>query len=284
MPKMLVFIDGSVYSESVCDHVIWAASGGQSEISLFNIIEGVSSVDTPSNFSGNLGAEARNRLLLELSELDQKRAKLAQKKGRLVLDLAKKRLLGCGLEHVETHLRTGDFVDTVSEFQNNANLIIIGKRGEAADFAKLHIGSNLERLIRSTNKPVLVAARSFKPINRILVAFDGGRSSFGAIEYLSSNKLYWHLECHIVIAGREGNRGQKRLKSAETLLKKVGIDYQVFSGRGEPEKVIANHVEKQNIDLLVMGAYGHSRIRNLIIGSTTTQMIRSCRVPVLLFR
>ena len=284
MPKMLVFIDGSIYSESVCDHVIWAASEGQSEISLFNIIEGVSSADTPSNFSGNLGAEARNRLLLELSELDQKRAKLAQKKGRLVLDLAKKRLVACGLEHVETHLRTGDFVDTVSEFQNNANLIIIGKRGEAADFAKLHIGSNLERLIRSTNKPVLVAARSFKPINRILVAFDGGRSSFGAIEYLSSNKLYWHLECHIVIAGREGNRGQKRLKSAETLLKKVGIDYQVFSGRGEPEKVIANHVENQNIDLLVMGAYGHSRIRNLIIGSTTTQMIRSCRVPVLLFR
>ena len=284
MPKMLVFIDGSIYSESVCDHVIWAASGEQSEISLFNIIEGVSSADTPSNFSGNLGAEARNRLLLELSELDQKRAKLAQKKGRLVLDLAKKRLVACGLEHVETHLRTGDFVDTVSEFQNNANLIIIGKRGEAADFARLHIGSNLERLIRSTNKPVLVAARSFKPINRILVAFDGGRSSFGAIEYLSSNKLYWHLECHIVIAGREGNRGQKRLKSAETLLKKAGIDYQVFSGRGEPEKVIANHVEKQNIDLLVMGAYGHSRIRNLIIGSTTTQMIRSCRVPVLLFR
>ena len=284
MPKMLVFIDGSIYSESVCDHVIWAASEGQSEISLFNIIEGVSSADTPSNFSGNLGAEARNRLLLELSELDQKRAKLAQKKGRLVLDLAKKRLVACGLEHVETHLRTGDFVDTVSEFQNNANLIIIGKRGEAADFARLHIGSNLERLIRSTNKPVLVAARSFKPINRILVAFDGGRSSFGAIEYLSSNKLYWHLECHIVIAGREGNRGQKRLKSAETLLKKVGIDYQVFSGRGEPEKVITNHVENQNIDLLVMGAYGHSRIRNLIIGSTTTQMIRSCRVPVLLFR
>ena len=284
MPKMLAFIDGSIYSESVCDHVIWAASRGPSEISLFNIIEGVSSVDTPSNLSGNLGAEARNRLLLELSELDQKRAKLAQKKGRLVLDLAKERLVSRGLEHVETHLRTGDFVDTVSEFQNNANLIVIGKRGEAADFAKLHIGSNLERLIRSTNKPVLVTARSFKPINRILVAFDGGRSSFGAIEYLSSNKLYRHLECHIVIAGREGSRGQKKLKSAETLLKKVGINYQVFSVRGEPEQVISSHVENENIDLLVMGAYGHSRIRNLIIGSTTTQMIRSCRVPVLLFR
>ena len=61
-------------------------------------------------------------------------------------------------------------------------MIVIGKRGEAADFAKMHLGSNLERLIRSTNKPVLVAARSFKPIERILLAFDGGKSSLGAVE------------------------------------------------------------------------------------------------------
>jgi nucleotide-binding universal stress UspA family protein len=37
-------------------------------------------------------------------------------------------------------------------------------------------------------------------------------------------------------------------------------------------------------DLLVMGAYGHSRIRNLIIGSTTTAMVRSCLIPVLMMR
>lgn len=38
------------------------------------------------------------------------------------------------------------------------------------------------------------------------------------------------------------------------------------------------------VDLLVMGAYGHSRIRNLIVGSTTTAMLRSCQIPVLLLR
>ena len=36
--------------------------------------------------------------------------------------------------------------------------------------------------------------------------------------------------------------------------------------------------------MLVMGAYGRSRIRSLIIGSTTTEMIRSCKVPVVLMR
>jgi nucleotide-binding universal stress UspA family protein len=36
--------------------------------------------------------------------------------------------------------------------------------------------------------------------------------------------------------------------------------------------------------MVVMGAYGHSRIRTLIIGSTTTEMIRSCKVPIVLVR
>jgi len=53
---------------------------------------------------------------------------------------------------------------------------------------------------------------------------------------------------------------------------------------GEAEKVIANYVEKQDINLLIMGAYGHSRIRHLVIGSTTAQMLRSSHIPVLLFR
>lgn len=284
MPRMLAFIDGSIYSDSVCDHVIWAAAGNQFDVSLFNVIEGVYNADAPSNLSGNLGAEAKNKLLIELSELDQKRAKLAQRKARLVLDLARERLIEGGLKTVETHLRNGDFVDTVTEFQDKSDIIIIGKRGEAADFAKMHLGSNLERLIRSTNKPVLVAARAFKPIKRILVAFDGGRSSYGAIEYIASNKLYADLECHIVVAGKDGSRGHKQSTHAENLLKKAGINYQVFFKRGEAEKVISDHVEQHNVDLLVMGAYGHSRIRNLMIGSTTTQMIRSCLVPVLLFR
>jgi nucleotide-binding universal stress UspA family protein len=48
--------------------------------------------------------------------------------------------------------------------------------------------------------------------------------------------------------------------------------------------VILDEVEREGIDLLVMGAYGHSRIRTLIIGSTTTATLRRCPVPVLMFR
>ena len=50
------------------------------------------------------------------------------------------------------------------------------------------------------------------------------------------------------------------------------------------KKVWIYFIEEKNIDFLLMGAYGHNRIRYLVIGSTTAQMLRSSRIPVLLFR
>ena len=47
---MISFIDGSIYCDSVCDHVIWAADGDQSDVSLFNVIEGAYEIDTPQIF------------------------------------------------------------------------------------------------------------------------------------------------------------------------------------------------------------------------------------------
>ena len=53
---------------------------------------------------------------------------------------------------------------------------------------------------------------------------------------------------------------------------------------GKAELVIPRVVGAVDNPLLLMGAYGHSPIRNLIVGSTTTSMIRTVRVPVLLVR
>jgi len=60
------------------------------------------------------------------------------------------------------------------------------------------------------------------------------------------------------------------------------VDARVVTG--QPEKVLGDLTEAEGIDLLVMGAYGHSRVRSLIIGSTTSEMIRTCRVPIVLMR
>ena len=77
---------------------------------------------------------------------------------------------------------------------------------------------------------------------------------------------------------------RRRLEGAVAQLKGGGHTVQMRFVNGVPDKAIAEIVDNEGMNLLVMGAYGHSRIRSLVIGSTTTEMIRSCKVPVLLFR
>lgn len=284
MTRLIALIDGSIYSQSVCDHAAWAAGRTGASVELLHVLGRRDVSSEPANLSGSIGLGARTALLEELTELDAQRAKLAQKRGRIILDEAKARLAEDGVSAVTTRLRNGDLVDTAMEFGADADLTVIGKRGEAADFAKLHLGSNLERIVRATHRPVLVASRAFRPIKRFLIAFDGGTSAMKAVDHVARSPLFAGLECRLLTAGADTPEARRRLDDAASLLRAASYTVNADIEPGPADAAIARRVEADAIDLLVMGAYGHNRIRNLIIGSTTTQMIRSCMIPVTLFR
>lgn len=284
MSKLIAFVDGSVYSESVCDHAAWIARGAGYSVELLHVLGRRDVSSAPSNLSGNITLGARTALLEELSSLDEQRAKLAQKYGRAILDDAKARIESAGVDGVSAKLRIGDIVDTVAEFEADAEMVVVGKRGEAADFAKLHLGSNLERIVRAGQKPVFVASRGFKPIERFLIAYDGGASSMKAVDYVARGKLFAGLQCRLLTIGPDTAETRKRLDDARAILEDGGYSVEASVMQGQPETVISHAVESEAIDLLVMGAYGHSRVRSLIIGSTTTGMVRSCKIPIALFR
>ncbi len=284
MTKLMALIDGSIYSQSVCDHVAWVAKRSGGSVEILHVLGRRDASSTPVNLSGNLNAEARDTLLAELASLDEQKAKLAQKRGRALLAGAKERLEAAGVGEVTTKLRHGDLLETLLEFEAEADLIVVGKRGEAADFAKLHLGSNLERVLRSSHKPVLVAARAFKPVQRFLIAFDGGTSATKAVDHVARSKTFAGLDCRLLTVGPDNPEARKRLDDAAAVLRTAGYQVQADIEPGQADRVIAKRVEADGIDLMVMGAYGHSRIRSLIIGSTTTEMIRSCKIPIMLFR
>ncbi|KPF73168.1 universal stress protein UspA [Bosea sp. AAP35] len=283
MARILALLDGSIYAQSVCDHAAWLGSQGPSSIELMHVL-GRRDVATASpDLSGNLLMDTRDTLLAELAALDEQKARLSQRRGRAILDEAKARFALKGIE-VATKLRHGDLIDALHDLEPTTDMVVIGKRGEAADFAKLHLGSNLERTVRATTKPVLVASRSFKPIEHVLVAFDGGPSVNKAVAHMAESPLFKGLEVRLLMAGSETAEGRRQIEAAAAKLNAAGIRAQAEIVTGEPDAVIVKAIDSHAINLLVMGAYGHSRIRSLIIGSTTTEMIRSCAIPVMLFR
>ena len=280
---LIALVDGSAYAESVCNHAAWIAGRNDWTVKIYHVMGRRDAVEK-QDLSGAIRLGARTALLEQLSELDATRAKLAHEHGRAILEDAKAIITSKGDIPVETRLRQGDLVETVTAKEETGDMIVIGKRGEAAGLAMEHLGSNLERIVRASHKPVFIANRAFKPVERVLVAFDGGASSLKAIDYIARSPLFAGLKVTLVFAGKDTPDLQKALTDATATLKAGGFEADTIVQSGEPEKVLAQITGEEAHDLLVMGAYGHSRVRSFIIGSTTTEMIRSCRVPVLIMR
>lgn len=281
--KIIALVDGSIYSASVCDHAAWVAGRTGAPVELLHVLgrrEGPQTQD----LSGAIRLGARTALMEELANLDAERSKLMAQRGRAILEDAHAILIRDGVAEITTRLRHGDIVETVAEAGTDAAMILIGKRGEAADFAKGHLGSNLERIVRASPLPVLVASRAFKPVGKVLLAYDGGVSARKAVDHIARDPLFAGLSVHLVTVGSASTEVTKGLAEAAARLQDAGLTVQTAVIQGQPETALGRTVEGEGFDMVVMGAYGHSRIRSLIIGSTTTEMIRSCKVPVLLIR
>lgn len=282
MTHILALIDGSVYTHSVCDHAAWVARQYGGDIELLHVLTGRQSASIPADLSGSIGLGARSALLENLAEHDAQAAQLAKERGRAILDAAQLRLESQGVTNVSLALRHGEIADSL--VKRAGDLIVMGKRGEGANFEKLHLGSNLERVVRAVHRPVLIASRAFKPISHAVFAFDDGVSARKALDSLAVHPMAGRPRITVLSAADPGSDLARAGIAAAQRLSEAGYEATAKAQPGHAEKIIAEETEREGAGLLIMGAYGHSRIRNLIIGSTTTSLIRSCLIPLLLFR
>jgi nucleotide-binding universal stress UspA family protein len=283
--KILACIDGSSYSESVTANAAWVSGRlGAAAVELLHILPNNPAGEAPADLSGAIGVDASSGLLDTLSGQDEARGQAELKKGREVLNEAEARLKEAGVADVTLLKRRGELVETICEFETGKEVIIIGKRGTLADEHAEHISPNLERIARALEQPLLVVPNQFRVPERFLIAFDGGPTSTKALEYIIRNPLLKGIECHVMAVGRESSSISLALDSAVAELESAGFTVRSSIENGTPDAAIGAYVEANGIDLLVIGAYGHSRIRSLIIGSTTTSVLMSCRIPLLLCR
>ena len=105
-----------------------------------------------------------------------------------------------------------------------------------------------------------------------------------AVDHMARSPFFAGLDTRLLTIGPENIEARRALEGAQATLKAGGHQASVDLAAGQPEKVIADTVERDGIDLLVMGAYGHSRDPQLLHRLTTAEMIRACKVPVFLFR
>jgi nucleotide-binding universal stress UspA family protein len=287
MKNILLCTDGSMFAEVSYKYGAWLAQKLDSQINVLSVTDIRSQqVASTGNLSGSIGLGAAEELLEKLVNLEHERAKLNHQKAKLILKTAEEILKNLGVNNLKLTHKTGFLVDCLEEFEQETDLILLGKRGENADFASEHLGGNLERIIRSSKKPCFVTPREFKKVEKIIIAYDGSATGKKILQFLTDFPLLVEgLELHIITVAKneaETDICRSRLEYAQEKLSPFNPIIHLLES--EPEKAIVNYVKGSDNCLLVMGAYGHSRIRRLVIGSTTAQVLRGSRVPVLLLR
>jgi nucleotide-binding universal stress UspA family protein len=246
--KIIALVDGSAYAHSVCALAGWASARLDAAVEALHVVGRREAV--AEDLSGAIRLGARTALMAELAALDTARAKLVGQQGRAILDDAARVLAGAGAgaADVTTRLRTGDLLE---EMGTDFDLIVVGKRGAAADFAKGHLGSNVERIVRGAKVPVLVATRAFKPIARVLVAFDGGPSAVRSISHIAQSQLYHGLEVVLVSVGDVPAAG---VEAALARLHEAGLTASAEHRPGVADAVLVQMAAE--FDVLVMGTAG----------------------------
>ena len=238
-----------------------------------------------SDYSGAIGLGAQDALLLELSALDARRSKLAQDAARQLLAFARDRATALGVTQLDARMRHGELVDTLQEAEADARLFVLGEHYHATRPSRIHLDHHVERVIRSVKRPVLVATQErFEAPHRFVIAFDGSPTARKTVAMVAASPLLKGLPVLVALAGADNATTQQQLEWARQTLAAVGFEVTLAVVPGEPEQALPALVQSEGAGLLVMGAYGHSRIRQWIVGSTTTTLLRLSEVPVLIVR
>jgi nucleotide-binding universal stress UspA family protein len=194
-----------------------------------------------------------------------------------------------GVDALEPRLVDDDAAGGMVLQSRYADLTVMGQFDSAATIPG--VMSNLpELVVLGSGRPVLIVPHIGQPafpIQRILVAWDGSLSASRAIT-LALPLLLRANAVDVVVM-------QTADKNDDTHGDQAGADLALFLAR---HKIKVNLVERQikgdhgeallsiaadlATHLIVMGGYGHTRFRELVLGGVTRTLLQSMTVPVLM--
>lgn len=282
--KVVACVDQSQFADYVTDYAAWAARRLQAPLELLHVIDRHPEVATGSDHSGAIGMDAQQILMSELVEQDELRSRAARERGRVFLNRLRERALAAGVDSADMRQRYGVLDESVAEQESGTRLFVLGRRGESAQVTQRDLGRNVERIVRALHKPVLTVTQGFSEPRRVMIAFDGGIVTRRGVELVAASPLFQGMPVHLLMSGKKSAEAGRQLAWAESVLGAAGFSTSVALLPGDTERIIAESVLSLDIDILVMGAYGHSSLRSLLFGSKTSELLRAAKIPTLLLR
>ncbi len=202
-----------------------------------------------------------------------------------LLEEVQRRTEAAGLK-VQVSLAHGTPADTILAHEPFADMIALGHRGHRSRLDVFFLGSVAEAVVQKSSKPVFVAPEKYAPMQRILMTYDGSEPAQRALHWAADLATTLTLSLDIVHVNRDHALGQMILREAHEYLKPYEAIRSVDTilREGKVGEQILQTATERGAGLIVMGAHGHSRIRQTLLGSVTDEVLRSMDKPLMMTR
>jgi nucleotide-binding universal stress UspA family protein len=188
---------------------------------------------------------------------------------------------------VFTEAKTGVPGEVISQTAVAHDIVIVSRTGYNR-FASTQetVDAWIAPAVRSSVRPVLVAGADFEEgndIRNILVAYDGSAHSSRALLAAAELAARPGVQCSLVTVAQSEDLGREVLEPAAAFLSHHGVAAKkqiIINAR--PSDVICELAASGGFDIVAIGAYGHSPIREVLFGSTTERVLSHCTANVIL--
>lgn len=274
--NILVPQDGSPYGKAALDYSMWLAKKFGAGLTGMHVVD-VVSLEGPflHDLSGSLGFEPFLNFSTKMREALESR-------GRTILsafgEACRENNADC-----ETQISFGIVATEICDRAKVADLVVVGRRGVNAQFEYGLLGSTTESVLRRSPKPVLVVPEKFTEPKNPLLAYDGSPNASKAMRSAAEWAKTLGLALTVLTVSSSGDE-QALLNEARQYLKPYGIEAKFVCQKGDAPLVIESYYKDNGHDLLFMGTSHHSRLVEMVLGSTTEHVMRTVAGPFFLER
>ena len=142
----------------------------------------------------------------------------------------------------------------------------------------------MEAALFQSGRPTIIVpyvhASGFKA-DRVMVCWDGGRTAARAIgDALPLLARASHVDV-VMVLGKEDKRDEIHGADMGQHLARRGLAVEVrrIVADGDVQSTLLSYAADSSADMIVMGGYGHSRLREFILGGVTRKMLSAMTIP-----
>ena len=275
---ILIPTDGSDYGKTAIEYGIYMGKKLGATLLGLHVID-IRLIQGPviTDISGSIGIPACQEYFPMLEKGLEERADT-------ILEAFRER---CLAENIKPEVKKaiGIIDETIIEEGKLTDWILLARRGEHFHLAKGGLlGSTAESVVRNSGKPVMVTPQDYREIESIALAYDGSQPADNALKLAAflSETVAWPLS--VVIINDNQKQAAKLIQKVEAYLEPFHVDCETIVLSGKEDKALVKFMQEGSVELMVMGAYGNNRLRELLLGSTTSYVIRNSPIPILLTR